>query len=107
MYSIINFNFFSMLLFFGTSNTPKTGKQISLFIFIVVAELIIFCNIMLIMNKKLNTFAIAGLSSTTFLYAICSCIFNILLKNIFSSVRGVLVTNFSILLVYLFVNFII
>ena len=97
----------SMILFFGMGTTEKTGIQISSFVFIMVTELAVFVNVILMLNRKLNTFAIAGLSSTTFLYAVCSILFNVLLKGIFTTVRGILVFNFSLLLVYLFIDTII
>lgn len=98
---------FSMLLFFGTGETQKTGVSISSFIFVIVTELVVFGNAMLMLNKKMNTFAIAGLSSTTFLYAVCSLLFNVLLLGVYTTVRGSLVFNFSILLIYLFIDAII
>lgn len=97
----------SMILFFGIGESEKTGVQISSFVFIMIIELIVFANTMLMINKRLNTFAIAGLSSTTFLYVVCSLLFNVLLKGIFTTVRGILVLNFSLLLVYLFIDTII
>lgn len=98
---------FSLLLFFGIGEKQKTEIQISSFIFAIVTELVIFCNIFLMLNKKLNTFSVAGLSSTTFLYAGSSLLFNILLVDIFTTLRGILVFNFSILLIYLFIDTII
>ena len=95
---------FTMLLFFGIGDSNKTGIQISSIIFIIVTELLVFGSILLISNKKLNTFAIAGLSSSSFLYAICSLIFNTVLLFIFKTVKSILIFNFSILLVYLFIN---
>lgn len=92
----------SMLLFFGIGNTTKSGIQISSFVFIIVTELIIYFNVRIILNKKLNTFTIAGLSSSTFIYSICSIVFNIILISIFQTVKNILVFNFSILLVYAF-----
>ncbi len=93
----------SMLLFFGIGNTTKSGIQISSFVFIIVTELIIYFNVLIILNKKLNTFTIAGLSSSTFIYSICSIVFNIILISIFQTVKNILVFNFSILLVYAFI----
>lgn len=93
----------SMLLFFGIENTTKSGIQISSFVFIIVTELIIYFNVLIILNKKLNTFTIAGLSSSTFIYSICSIVFNIILISIFQTVKNILVFNFSILLVYAFI----
>ena len=93
----------SMLLFFGIGNTTKSGIQISSFVFIIVTELIIYFNVLIILDKKLNTFTIAGLSSSTFIYSICSIVFNIILISIFQTVKNILVFNFSILLVYAFI----
>lgn len=93
----------SMLLFFGIGNTTKSGIQISSFVFIIVTELIIYFNVRIILNKKLNTFTIAGLSSSTFIYSICSIVFNIILISIFQTVKNILVFNFSILLIYAFI----
>ena len=93
----------SMLLFFGIGNTTKSGIQLSSFVFIIVTELIIYFNVLIILNKKLNTFTIAGLSSSTFIYSICSIVFNIILISIFQTVKNILVFNFSILLVYAFI----
>ena len=94
---------FSMLLFFGTGSYTKSEIEISSFIFVVITELIIYFNAIIILNKKLNTFTIAGLSSSTFLYTICSIVFNILLISIFQTLKNILVFNFSILLIYLFI----
>lgn len=94
---------FSMLLFFGTGSSTKSEIEISSFIFVVITELIIYFNALIILNKKLNTFTIAGLSSSTFLYTICSIVFNILLISIFQTLKNILVFNFSILLIYLFI----
>ena len=93
----------SMLLFFGIGNTTKSGIQRSSFVFIIVTELIIYFNVRIILNKKLNTFTIAGLSSSTFIYSICSIVFNIILISIFQTVKNILVFNFSILLIYAFI----
>lgn len=94
----------SLLLFFGIGTAPKNGIQICSFVFLIITEFVVFANLFLITNKKLNTFTVAGLSSATFIYTICSLIFNVILKNIFNSVRGILVFNFSILLIYLLIN---
>lgn len=94
---------FSMLLFFGTGNFDKTGIQISSFIFIIITELVAFCNVFLLTNKKLNTFARAGLSSIAGIYIASSLLFNILLSGLFRTVRSVLVFNFAILLLYIFI----
>lgn len=99
---------FSMLLFFGIGELEKTGIQISAFIFIILTEVIVFANAMIYTSsKKLNTFLIAGLGSTTFLYTIASLLFNVLLRGVFATLKGILIFNFSLLLIYLFISFII
>lgn len=95
------------ILFFGTSKVEKTAIEIISYIFIMISELIVFINILLFINKKVDTFTVAGLSSSTFLYLIFTLIFNILLIGIFNTVRGILIFNFSILLIYIFINTII
>ncbi len=45
--------------------------------------------------KKLNTFAIAGISSSTIIYAIISLIVNILFVGVFKTIRTNLVFNFD------------
>ena len=94
---------FSFLLFFGISTSPKTSIDISAFIFILVTEFIIYGCIFALTSQKRNLFMISGLSSLTFLYSVCSLLFNVLLKGIFNSLRGILIFNFSILLIYAFV----
>lgn len=99
---------FSMLLFFGIGELEKTGIQISAFVFIILTEVIVFANaIIYTSSKKLNTFLIAGLGSTTFLYATASLLFNVLLRGVFATLRGILIFNFSLLLIYLFLSSII
>ena len=95
---------FTLLLFFGVGNNEKTGIQICGIIFTIITELIVFGNILFINNKKLNTFMIAGLSSTSFLYAICSIIFNSILFGVFKTIKSILIFNFALLLVYLFID---
>ena len=95
---------FSMLLFFCTGESIKNGIEISAFTFVFITELLAFINVMFIVNKKLNTFVIAGLSSTSFLYTVCSILFNVLLLGLFSTIKSILVFNFSILFIYLFLN---
>ena len=94
---------FSFLLFFGISTSSKTSIDISAFIFILVTEFIIYGCIFTLTAQKRNLFMISGLSSLTFLYSVCSLLFNVLLKGIFNSLRGILIFNFSILLIYAFV----
>ena len=97
----------STVLFIGIGNMPKTSIQISAFIFVVLTEILLFTNIYIITNKKLNTFTIAGLSSTIFLYTSCSLIFNVLAISIFGTLKNILFFNISILLIYLLINTII
>lgn len=95
---------FSTLLFFGVGEVEKSGIQICSFIFIILTEVIIFGNILICTSsKKLNTFSIVGFGSTTFLYSVCSLLLNMLLKNSFTTLKGILIFNFSLLLIYLFV----
>lgn len=94
----------SFLLFFGINGDKKTEIQLATFAFIIFDELLLFGNIILFLNKKMNTFLIAGLSSTTFLYLISSLLINIIFKSIFTSLREVLVFNFSLILIYLLIN---
>ena len=94
---------FSFLIFFGIGNAEKTQMQISSFIFVLLTEIIIFANIIILTSKKLNTFAIAGISSSTIIYAIISLIVNILFVGVFKTIRTNLVFNFGLLLLYVFV----
>ena len=94
---------FSFLIFFGIGNAEKTQMQISSFIFVLLTEIIIFVNIIILTSKKLNTFAIAGISSSTIIYAIISLIVNILFVGVFKTIRTNLVFNFGLLLIYVFV----
>ena len=93
---------FSFLIFFGIGNAEKTQMQISSFIFVLLTEIIIFANIIILTSKKLNTFAIAGISSSTIIYAIISLIVNILFVGVFKTIRTNLVFNFGLLLIYVF-----
>ena len=94
---------FRFLIFFGIGNAEKTQMQISSFIFVLLTEIIIFANIIILTSKKLNTFAIAGISSSTIIYAIISLIVNILFVGVFKTIRTNLVFNFGLLLIYVFV----
>ena len=94
---------FSFLIFFGIGNAEKTQMQISSFIFVLLTEIIIFANIIILTSKKLNTFAIAGISSSSIIYAIISLIVNILFVGVFKTIRTNLVFNFGLLLIYVFV----
>ena len=55
---------FSFLLFFGINTTEKTGIEVSAFIFILLTEFIIYGCTFALTSKKLNTFMIAGISSS-------------------------------------------
>ena len=92
---------FSFLMFFGIDTDKKTGIEISAFIFTIVDEIIIFGTILFLGNKKLNTFAKSGIASSTFIYLLISLAFNVILKSVFSTVRGILVFNFGGLLLWL------
>ncbi len=94
----------SLLLFFGINSDKKTSIQLATFAFIIFDDVLLFGNIILFLNKKMNAFLIAGLSSTTFLYLISSLLINIIFKSIFTSLRGVLVFNFSLILIYILIN---
>lgn len=91
----------SFLLFFGIKTNPKTSIDIAEFIFTIFTEIVLYAEIMFITNKENNTFTISGLTTITILYFIISCIFNVILKHIFQTLRGILVFDFSILLIYL------
>ena len=94
---------FSFLMFFGIDTDKKTGIEISAFIFTLVDEIILFGTILFLGNKKLNTFAISGIVSSIFIYLLVSLIFNVVLNSVFSTVRGILVFNFGVLLLYLLI----
>ena len=96
---------FSFLIFFGLDTTEKTNIEISSFIFILLTEFLVIGNIFFVTTKKINnTFTVAGISSLTVLYTIISAMFNIFFIDVFSTLRGNLVFNFSILLIYLFIS---
>jgi len=95
---------FSFLIFFGLDTTEKTNIEISSFIFVLLTEFLVIGNVFFVTIKKINnTFTVAGISSLTFLYTIISLIFNIFFINVFSTLRGNLVFNLSILLIYSFI----
>lgn len=95
---------FSFLIFFGINTESKSGVEISAFIFTLVTELIIFGSVIALTSKKLNTFLVAGLSSLTVIYSICSLLFNVLLVSVFTTTRSILIFNFSLLLVFAFIT---
>lgn len=95
---------FSFVIFYGVGDSPKTEIQTISFVFIIITELVVFANSLLITNKKMNMFAIAGLSTTTFLYAVVSIIINILAMGLFTTIKSIVVFNISIILIYLFID---
>ena len=81
--SLVILLIFTLLLFFGIGDASKNGIQICSIIFILITELLVFGNVFLFRFKKVDTFLVAGLSSTSFLYVICSLIFNVFLLKVF------------------------
>ena len=98
---------FSCLLFFGTGSYPKTGIQISSFIFILLDELVTYGIVFYLFQYNPDTFSTAGLASITFIYVAFSLAVNILFKSLFSTVKSILIWNFSILLIFIFIVFIV
>lgn len=92
------------LMFFGLGSVEKNIVQIVSFLFIVITEIISMVSVLLLGSPKMNTYAIAGISSTTFIYAVVSLIVNILANTLFSTLRGIVVINFIIILLYLLLN---
>lgn len=92
------------LMFFGLGSVEKNIVQIVSFLFIVITEIISMVSVLLLGSPKMNTYAIAGISSTTFIYAVVSLIVNILSNTLFSTLRGIVVINFIIILLYLLLN---
>lgn len=98
----------SLLIFLGNGEYPKSSISICSFIFIVITEIIVFANALLLTNNKnCNTFMKAGFSSSVCIYTIASLFINILFTFIIKTLRTCLVTNFSLLIIYLFVDTII
>lgn len=91
-------------MFFGLGSVEKNIVQIVSFLFIVITEIISMVSVLLLGSPKMNTYAIAGISSTTFIYAVVSLIVNILANTLFSTLRGIVVINFIIILLYLLLN---
>ncbi len=98
---------FSTLLFFGIGNNEKSSIEIWSFIFIIMAELIFYCNALILLSKKTNTFLKAGFSSTSFLYLVCTIFINTIFLSIFKTLKNLLITNFCILIAYFLINTII
>ena len=94
---------YSFLMFFGIDTGVKSKVELSAFVFTIVDELILFGIILFLGNKKHNTYVKLGLTSITFIYLLCSLLLNIVFNNIFSTLRGILVTNFGLLLIYLLI----
>ena len=92
----------SSLIFLGINNN-KTSIQIVSFIFTILMEIITYGNIILFFSNKLNTFAKAGFSSTLILYIISIILINIIFNSLFT-IKSILITNFSLLLIYLLVD---
>lgn len=92
------------LMFFGLGSVEKNIVQIVSFLFIVITEIISMVSVLLLGSLKMNTYAIAGISCTTFIYAVVSLIINILANTLFSTLRGIVVINFIIILLYLLLN---
>ena len=97
----------SFLVFFGLFNDKKSSIDNIAFIFIIFTEFLIFINLVILLNKKTDTFLVSGTCSTMFLYIVCSIILNGLLKGLFTSSRSLIVVNIILILVYLFINFVI
>ncbi len=88
------------LIFFGTGDTDKTDIEIASYVFMLVTEVVSVVITMAISSKKDETFLVAGTSSITGIYFLISLGVNLLGANIFNSLRGILVCNFSIVLIY-------
>lgn len=97
----------SFLVFFGLFNDKKSSIDNIAFIFTIFTEFLIFINLVILLNKKTDTFLVSGTCSTMFLYIVCSIILNVLLKGLFTSSRSLIVVNIILILVYLFINFVI
>lgn len=97
----------SFLVFFGLFNDKKSSIDNIAFIFTIFTEFLIFINLVILLNKKTDTFLVSGTCSTMFLYIVCSIILNGLLKGLFTSSRSLIVVNIILILVYLFINFVI
>ena len=59
------------------------------------------------MSTKTNTFLKAGFSSATFLYLVSAILINTIFSNLFATFKGILLTNFCLLIAYLFIEVII
>lgn len=98
----------SFLIFFGFGAQEKNGIDICSFVFILITELVFYACILFLNNKTINNaFTIAGLSSLTFIYCFISVLFNIFLINVFNTLKSILIFNFVILLMYVFIVLII
>lgn len=90
----------SCVLFFGVGDASKNIIQILSFIFVIIDELVTYSVILWLTSNKNNAFSIAGISSATCIFLVISIIANVLISK---TLRGILVFNFSILLIYIFI----
>ena len=93
----------SFLLFLGIGKVEKTNEQILRFTFIIVNEILIYGTILWSTRKKCNAFTNAGIISAMVIYTIISLLFNLIFISVFTTVKNILVFNFSILLVFAFI----
>ena len=98
---------FSTLLFFGMGSNEKSSIQICSFVFIIISEIITFGMALILMSTKTNTFLKAGFSSATVLYLVSAILINTIFLNLFATFKGILLTNFCLLIAYLFIDVII
>lgn len=94
---------FTFLVYFGVNTNDKDEISICSIIFTLISELLLFGNILFLSSKKNNAFIVAGLGSLTTIYFIVAFIFNVFLIGLFNSLRGVLITNIILLMLYAFV----
>ncbi len=102
-FSLIIVIMLSFLLFFGVGSTQKTAIQGTSFAFIILDEILVYSMILILTETKQKAFAVAGLSTITCIYIGISFIVNLFIKNILT-MKSLLITNFSFLLIYLFVD---
>lgn len=93
----------SFLLFFGVGSTQKTAIQGTSFAFIILDEILAYSMILILTETKQKAFVVAGLSTITCIYIGISLIVNLFIKNILT-MKSLLITNFSFLLIYLFID---
>lgn len=97
----------TFLLFFGVGTTYKADIKITSFVFIILTEMLTYGNVILLFSNKLNTFAKVGFCSTLFLYLISVILVNIIFISLFTTLKGIIVMNFSLFVVYLLIDTII